>query len=308
MALTRTEQVHTSSKGLDMLPFDAIARLLADAQAQAAAVVAEASAAIAKAAEMAADCLGNGGRIAYAAAGSSGLMALADALEMPGTFGIPRDRIVVLMAGGAASLAELTGGPEDDADQAASDVDEAGLRSGDCLVAVSASGATPYAVAALHEARRSGLRTVAIANNGGTPLVEAADIAVVLATPPEVIAGSTRMGAGTAQKIALNIFSTLIAVRLGHVHDGLMVNLHADNLKLQERAVRIVATIGGVSRDRASDLLDAADGSVKSAILLAAGAADARAASHLLESTGQRLRPALVMLEEGSARSRHNGT
>ncbi len=307
MAQKRTEALHDRAAGLDMQPPATVLRFLAEAQAEAAKSVQGAIEQIAEAASVAASCLAGGGRLAYAAAGSSGLMALADGLELPGTYGIARDRIVILIAGGSQALVDLAGGPEDDATQAASDVANAGLSSGDCLIALSASGSTPYAIGALEEAKRRGLKTIAIANNAGAPLLALAGTPILLATPPELIAGSTRMGAGTAQKIALNMLSTLMAVHLGHVHDGHMVNLHADNLKLKGRAARIVATIAAVSEAEALVLLDRSGGSVKPAILLAAGAADADAALELLEGTGHNLRSALSRLE-GSKGSRRNGT
>jgi N-acetylmuramic acid 6-phosphate etherase len=172
-----------------------------------------------------------------------------------------------------------------------------GIGKGDCLIAISASGSTPYAVRAIEDARRRGAATIAIANNKDAPLLRLADVAILLETPPEVIAGSTRMGAGTAQKIALNMLSTLIAIHLGHVHDGYMVNLTADNIKLRDRAARIVAAISGRSKDDAARLLERSGGAVKTAILLAAGAANADAAEKILEGTGQKLRPALSAIE-----------
>ena len=235
-------------------------------------------------------------------------MALADALELPGTYGIPNDRVVVLIAGGKEAFVDLPGAPEDDAAQAAREVADHGVSAGDCLIALSASGTTPYALGALDEAAKRGAATIGIANNAGTPLVTRARVGIVLATPPEIVAGSTRMGAGTAQKIALNMFSTLVAVHLGHVHDGYMVNLRVDNIKLRNRAARIVSAIAGCPQDDAARLLEKTGGSVKSAILLAAGARDVAAADELLEGTGQKLRPALASLEEGSTRSRQNGT
>ncbi|GAB1582935.1 N-acetylmuramic acid 6-phosphate etherase [Phyllobacterium phragmitis] len=297
MAVNRTEQLNEGARGLDCQPPHHIAVLLAKAQEEAAAVVASSSNDIAAAAELVADALGQGGRLAYAAAGSSGLMALADALELPGTFGIPRDRIIVLLAGGVASLTNLTGAPEDDPEQGARDVSSAELVSGDCLIVVSASGSTPYAVGALRAAKDRGLKTIAIANNPGAPILEEADIGILLATPPEIIAGSTRMGAGTAQKIALNLLSTLAAIRLGHVHDGYMVNLHADNRKLKARAARIVAAIANCGEAEAQACLEQAGGSVKPAVLLAAGAADIATALRLLDGNGQKLRSALSELE-----------
>jgi N-acetylmuramic acid 6-phosphate etherase len=297
MAETRTEALHEHAGGLDQQPPAVVLGFLADAQIDAAKAVRGAIGSIATAASIVAETLGKGGRLAYAAAGSSGLMALADALELPGTYGIPRDRIVVLIAGGAEALNNLAGAPEDDAAGAIREVAAAGLGNDDCLIAVSASGSTPYAVGALKEAIRRGARTIAIANNAGSPLLEMAEAPILLATPPEVIAGSTRMGAGTAQKIALNMLSTLAAVHLGHVHDGYMVNLHADNIKLRGRAARIVAAIAGCGEKAALAALEKTDGAVKPAVLIAAGAQDVAAAEELLDGTGRRLRPALSKLE-----------
>lgn len=297
MAQMRTEALHEHAGGLDQQPPAVVLGFLADAQVEAARTVRGAVGAIANAAAIMAETLSSGGRLAYAAAGSSGLMALADALELPGTYGIPRERIIVLFAGGAAALQDMAGAPEDDAEQAAREVAGAGIGKGDCLIAVSASGSTPYAVGALKEAARLGVKTIAIANNAGSPLLELADAPILLATPPEVIAGSTRMGAGTAQKIALNMLSTLAAIHLGHVHDGYMVNLHADNAKLRGRAARIVSAISGCDEKAALAALDKTDGSVKPAVLIAAGADDMKSAQELLDGTGRRLRPALSKLE-----------
>lgn len=297
MAPRRTEAVHKDAGGIDAQAPDSILRLLAEAQIEAAGAVRAAIPEIAEAADKIAASLSSGGRLVYAAAGSSGLMALADALELPGTFGIARDRVFIVLAGGAEALVNLAGAPEDDGDQAARDVAATGLDKGDCLIAVSASGSTPFAIGALEEARRRGAATIAIANNSGAPMFGLADTSVLLATPPEVVAGSTRMGAGTAQKIALNMMSTLAAVRLGHVHDGYMVNLVADNIKLHERAARIVSAISGSDMAEAQALLEKSGGSVKIAILLAAGAASLEAANRLLEGADHKLRPALSKLE-----------
>ncbi|TGQ74426.1 MAG: N-acetylmuramic acid 6-phosphate etherase [Mesorhizobium sp.] len=296
MAETRTEALHRNAEGLDIQAPEAILASLADAQVEAAKVVRHAIPSIATAAEIIARSLKGGGKLAYAAAGSSGLMALADALELPGTFGIRRDRIAILIAGGDEAFRTLAGGPEDDSEEAAAAVAGAGIGKGDCLIAISASGSTPYAVQALTDAHNRGAATIGIANNRDTALLQRADTAILLETPPEVIAGSTRMGAGTAQKIALNMLSTLAAVHLGHIHDGYMVNLKADNIKLRDRAARIVAAISGRSRDDAARLLEQSGGAVKTAVLLAAGADTADTAEKLLESAGQRLRPALSAL------------
>ena len=303
MAETRTEALHQNAEGLDIQAPDAILASLADAQIEAAKVVRQAIPSIARAAEIIAGRLKSGGKLAYAAAGSSGLMALADALELPGTFGIHRDRIAILIAGGDAAFRTLAGGPEDDTEEAATAVANAGIGAGDCLIAVSASGTTPYAVRAIEDARRRGAATIGIANNRDSLLLRQAETAILLETPPELIAGSTRMGAGTAQKIALNMLSTLTAVHLGHVHDGYMVNLMADNIKLRDRAARIVAAVSGRGRDDAARLLEMSGGAVKTAILLAAGADSADAAQKLLEEAGQKLRPALSAIEGSKGRT-----
>lgn len=296
MAAGKTEGRHDQAKGLDeRQPLDAL-KLLADGQKAAAAVIDGALADIAAAARLAADALLSGGRLVYAGAGSSGLMAMADALELPGTYGIARDRIVILLAGGAASLEDLAGGYEDDRALAVSDAETAGIDARDCVIAVSASGSTPYVLAIEAYARGKGARVVAMANNPGAALFEGADVSILLQTPPEVISGSTRMGAGTAQKVAFNMFSTLVGILLGHVHDGHMVNLKADNIKLKGRACRIVSDISGVGLDEAERLLVRSEGSVKEAVLLAAGVADADAAKAALIRSGQSLRRALKAL------------
>ncbi|HEV7346337.1 MAG TPA: N-acetylmuramic acid 6-phosphate etherase [Devosia sp.] len=293
MTATRTEMTHASAKGFDTKPPEQALAILAAAQAEAAHAVEEAVPAIAEAARLAAACLAGGGRLVYAAAGSSGLMALTDALELPGTYGIRRDRIVVLLAGGAAALTDMVGGPEDDDEAARGEIAAAAVGAGDCVIALTASGYTPYPMAAVEAARAAGASTIGISNNHGAPIFERVDVAICLPTPPEVIAGSTRMGAGTAQKIALNMLSTMMAVHLGHVHDGFMVNVVADNAKLRGRARRIVMAVSEVSEDRAAAALDEAGGAVKIAILLASGAEGVAGAERLLTENDNRLRPAL---------------
>lgn len=296
MSATQTEMTHTSARGFDIRPPQEALAILALAQAEAARAVQEAVPDIAQAAELAARCVAGGGMLVYAAAGSSGLMALADALELPGTYGLAHDRIKVLLAGGAEALTRMEGGPEDDADAARAAVAEAGVSRGDCVIALTASGSTPYPIAAVEAARAAGASTIGISNNRGARLFDKVDVAICLPTPPEVIAGSTRMGAGTAQKIALNMLSTMIAVHLGHVHDGFMVNLIADNAKLRDRARRIVMAVSGVDDAKAAAALEQAGGAVKAAIVLAAGAEGVDGARGLLAKNGGHLRPVLEAL------------
>ena len=293
MPSAKTEERHDNAKGLDLMHPAMALRLLAAGQQAAAKAVDAAIESISAAASIAAEALSSGRRLAYAGAGSSGLMAMADALELPGTYGIAQDQIVILLAGGAASLSDLAGGYEDDMDLAREDVRKAGIGAGDCLVSVSASGSTPYALAAADEARKRGAKVIAVANNPGAALFKDADVSILLQTPPEVVSGSTRMGAGTAQKIAFNMFSTLVGIHLGHVLDGHMVNLRADNIKLHGRAIRIVTDITGISATEAGRLINEASGSVKVAILLASGAKDVAAADAALKEAKQNLRRAI---------------
>ncbi|UHS63557.1 N-acetylmuramic acid 6-phosphate etherase [Agrobacterium vaccinii] len=287
-----TEGLHEKAKGLDtMVPSDVLALLSAGQQDAARAVDASLEA-IAAASKIAADAIASGRRLVYAGAGSSGLMAMADALELPGTYGIGRDQIAILFAGGTSNLSDMPGGPEDDVEQARIDA-EGAIGEDDCVVTISASGSTPYALAVADVARARGAKVVAIANNPQAKLFNGADVSILLQTPPEFVSGSTRMGAGTAQKIALNMFSTLMAIHLGHVHDGYMVNLCADNIKLVARAARIVSGIAGIEVEEAGRLVEKASGSVKIAILLAAGAKDKNSAESILEESGHNVRRAL---------------
>ncbi len=242
--------------------------------------------------------LAAGHRVAYAGAGSAGLMALADALEIAGTFGIPAERTPVLFAGGAAALLAMTGAVEDDRAAAARDLAAAGLGAGRRRRLRLGQRLDP-----LHPRRRRGRprrrrhRHRHRQHRRRARSLALADVAVLLDTGPEVVAGSTRMGAGTAQKVALNLLSTLAGLRLGHVHDGYMVNLVADNAKLRDRAAGIVAAISGTpTRPPARAALAATGGAVKPAVLLAAGARDPDRAAALLAASGGHLGPALDAL------------
>ena len=301
MSVRQTEAMHDAAKGLDQRPAREILSVLSDAQSDAAKSVEKAIPDIEAASKIASDCLQAGGRLIYAGAGSSGLMAMADALELPGTYGIALDKIVILIAGGFANIDNLAGGYEDDVSLGRSDAQNAAIGPKDCVICVSASGATPYVMAIKEVAKSVGAKVVSFANNEGASLFDGADVSVLLPTPPEVISGSTRMGAGTAQKIALNMFSTLMAVHLGHVFDGYMVNLRADNEKLKQRSARMVAAIAGRPLLEAREALDRAGGSVKAAVLLFQGVPDAAVAQRILDANGQNLRRALSTGSLGNA-------
>lgn len=286
MAERSTEALHGLSAGLHLLPGNEAMTRALEAQAAAVQAVRAAIPRLEAVATAAAAALAAGGRVAYAGAGSSGLMALADCLELPGTFGIAPERTPVLFAGGAAALVHMTGAVEDDPDLAARDFAAAGLRAGDAMICVSASGSTPYALEVAQAAKAAGVTVAGIANVAESPLLKLADIPVLLDTGPELVAGSTRLGAGTAQKVALNLVSVRIGILLGHVHDGFMVNVTADNAKLKDRAARIVSALAGVKTAAAKAALEATGGAVKPAILVARGQSPAEAARDLERSAG----------------------
>jgi N-acetylmuramic acid 6-phosphate etherase len=286
MADRPTESLHPLSSGLHLASADQVLARALSAQKAALAAIDPALPALEAAAEAAAKALRSGGKLAYAGAGSSGLMALADCLELLGTFGIPADRTPMLFAGGADALLKMTGGVEDDPTLAAADLARVGLRQGDVLIAVSASGSTPYTLAVSDLASRAGVRIVGIANVSDSALLRAADIPVLLDTGAEIVAGSTRLGAATAQKVALNLISVTLGVLLGHVHDGMMVNVIADNAKLRDRAARIVARVAGVDTGAARVALNRTGGAVKPAVLVARGAAPEVAEARLAAASG----------------------
>ena len=204
-----------------------------------------------------------GGRLIYAGAGSSGLAAASDAAELPGTFGLDQSRIAIVLAGGTAEPFRIDAAAEDGAAAGEQAIAALGDLAGDAVIAVSASGSTPFTVAAAAEARRRGAFVIAIAHRPDSPLLSGADAPIFLDSGEEALRGSTRLAAGTAQKAALGMLSSLMGLELGHVHQGLMVNLKADNAKLRDRALGIVAMIAGVSEAKAEAALHEAGGDVK---------------------------------------------
>jgi N-acetylmuramic acid 6-phosphate etherase len=300
MAPRSTEATHPTALGIHAAASAEVMLRLFNGQAHAMSCLRPALGDLALAGEAAATALRAGGRMIYAGAGSSGLMALADALELAGTFGIDPSRTPVLFAGGAASLLHMTGGVEDRLDLAAADVASIAPGPGDVVICVSASGSTPYTVEVARLARAAGARVIGIANVADAPLLRGADLPVLLDSGAEVIAGSTRMAAATVQKVALNMVSVLVGIRLGHVLDGYMVNVVADNAKLVERATRMVATVSDVDTAVARAALEQAEGQVKTAILLARGVSLPQARS-LLDRAGGDLPRALLESHEFKA-------
>ncbi len=237
------------------------------------------------------------GRLVYAGAGTSGRLAVQDGAELMPTFSWPRERLLLLIAGGEEAMTRAIEGAEDETAQAAALVRSHGIGPEDVLIAVAASGTTPFTLSCLREAKRAGALTIGIANNAGTPLLAEAECPICLETGPEPIAGSTRMNAGTAQRIALNLLSSLVMIRLGRVYAGLMVEVQASNAKLAARQGKMVMRLTGKSESEALGALERAGGSVKLAVLLLKGCGIDEA-KDALHRAGGRLRDAIALAGE----------
>jgi N-acetylmuramic acid 6-phosphate etherase len=287
-----TEARNPETRDLDLLATEDLVDVLVREQAAAALAVAAAGPALARAVDAIARRLMAGGSLHYVGAGTSGRLATLDAAECPPTFGTPPSLVVAHVAGGEAALLRAVEGAEDDA-EAGSAVLRGRIVARDAVVGISASGGAPYVLAALETARSAGALTVAVTSDAASRLVAAADIAIVVETGAEPLAGSTRLRAGTAQKVVLSALSTAIMVRLGHVHDNLMVDVVATNRKLQARAERLVCELTGVDPARARELLALSNGSVKVAAVISRQHVDAAGARARLADSGGFLRPHL---------------
>lgn len=271
-----------------------------ESQMAAVAAIGPALDALAGAVEASLPRLRAGGRLVYAGAGSSGRLGAQDGAELEPTFDWPRDRLVLLIAGGMRALTEAVENAEDDAPAAIAQVAAHEIGPLDVLIGVAASGGTPFTVAAVGEARRRGALTIGVANSIGSALLDAAEHPVLIATGAEAIAGSTRLKAGTAQKVALNLLSTAIMTGLGRIHAGRMVDMQARNAKLRVRAVAMVAELAGCDAAEAAAALLATGQRVKPAILVALGLSPEEAAGALAQNGGH-LRPALASVASGLA-------
>ena len=282
----RTEQFSPRYLDLDAWSTGEMIAAMYEGQLVAAAAVQGALGAIAAAVDDAVPCLRRGGRIVYVGAGTSGRIGVQDGTELPPTYGWPADRLIFAMAGGLGALVQSVEGAEDNEAAGARAMADAGISADDAVIGLAASGTTPYTIGALKAAGEVGAITIAIANNPGAPLLKVARHPILVDTGSEVIAGSTRMKAGTAQKIVLNLFSTAVMVRLGRVYRGLMVHMRATNAKLKRRAERMVREIVGCSAEDATRFVEQADGDVKTAVLLGFGLAPAEAARILASHEG----------------------
>ena len=287
-----TEARSDATAGLDELDTVALVALLARESRRAFDAVEEQAGAIAAAVDAIVPRLRGGGALHYVGAGTSGRLGFLDASEWLPTFGVEPGMVQAHLAGGTAALLRAVEGAEDDAEAGAAAMRER-VAPRDAVVGISASGGAPFVVAALKQARALGAVTVAVSNVPGSPLASAADYPIVVETGAEPIAGSTRMNAGTAQKLVLNAISTAAMVRLGKVHDNLMIDLVATNEKLRRRALRLVTALAGCDLARAAELLAAADGRVKVAVAMARLGVDASQARARLEAAGGSLREAL---------------
>lgn len=288
-----TEQPHPAHPGLDGYDTAALLAAFVDDQAQAALAVRAALPALMRAVDEAVPRLQRGGRLVTVGAGTSGRLGVLDSVELGPTFDWPRERAPALLAGGEGAMFVAVEGAEDSAPRGADDVISLGPTPDDVVIALAASGSTPYALGAVDAARTAGALTIGFANNAGAPLLAAADIGVLLDTGPEVISGSTRLKAGTAQKIALNSFSSACMVRLNKVYGNLMVDLRATNAKLVKRALRLTVRASGADETAAQAALQAAGQRVKTAIVMLKAGVDAATAEARLAAAGGSVQRAL---------------
>jgi N-acetylmuramic acid 6-phosphate etherase len=288
-----TEAFRPELADVDRLPTLDIARLMNGEDATVAGAVAERLSEIAAVIDAVADRMARGGRLVYAGAGTAGRLGVLDASECPPTFNTGPGQVVGLIAGGPDAMVTSVEGAEDSRELAEADLAALALTADDTVVGVSASGRTPYAVGAVAYARARGALTVGVACNPGSALGAAADHAVEVVVGPELLTGSTRLKAGTAQKLVLNMLSTITMIRLGKTYGNLMVDVRASNEKLRARSHRIVALATGAQDDAVERALAATDGEVKHAILVLLADVDGAAAARLLEESGGHLRTAL---------------
>ena len=288
----RTEQISPRYVELNSWPTAEMIAALYEGQLAAAASVRSALGAITAAVEDAVPALQRGGRLVYAGAGTSGRIGVQDGAELPPTFDWPADRLVFAMAGGLGALLQSAEQAEDSEAAGALVISDSNVAANDVVVGVAASGTTPFTIGALRASTAAGAVTIAVASNPGAALFEVAHHRILVDTGSEVIAGSTRMKAGTAQKIVLNLFSTAVMVKMGRVYRGLMVDMRARNAKLRRRAEAMVSEIIRCPAEDAARYLMQADGDVKTAVLIGLGLGRGEA-EQLLERHGCNLRSAV---------------
>lgn len=288
-----TEQRNAASSALDELSTIGILTVMNRADAEIPAAVEREIVRIARAVDAIALALERGGSLVYIGAGTSGRLGILDASECPPTFNVSPDLVRGIIAGGAAALARATEASEDDPQTGARDLMESGFGPGDVLVGIAASGRTPYVLGAVAKAREIGAVTCGISCTPDSELSRTVDFPIEPTPGPEILTGSTRLRAGTATKLVLNMISTAVMVRLGHVYGNLMVNVQPTNKKLEDRARRIIQQATGVTHERAAQLLDQAGRSVRTAIVMEKKSVTREDADRLLAGANGRIADAL---------------
>ncbi|WP_330458493.1 N-acetylmuramic acid 6-phosphate etherase [Streptomyces sp. NBC_00820] len=295
LASLTTEAFRPELAEIDRLPTLGIARLMNGEDAGVAAAVGTRLPQIAAAIDAIAPRMTRGGRLLYAGAGTAGRLGVLDASECPPTFNSPPGQVVGLIAGGPAAMVTSVEGAEDSAEMARADLDALDLTPDDTVVGISASGRTPYAIGAVEHARALGALTVGLSCNEHSALAAAAEHGIEVVVGPELLTGSTRLKAGTAQKLVLNMLSTITMIRLGKTYGNLMVDVRASNEKLRARSRRIVSLATGASDAETERALTESGGEVKNAILVILAGVDGPTAARLLEESGGHLRAALAV-------------
>ena len=288
-----TEQVNSRTVDLDAMPILKALEVMNDEDSKVTEAVREQLPNIEKAIVAVIESFRKGGRLIYIGAGTSGRLGLLDAVECPPTFGTPPSMVVGLLAGGVGAFAQAVEYAEDSTTLGVEDLRSIGLTADDMVIGIAASGRTPYVVSALKYASEPGCKTAAIACTKPSLIGEVADIAIEVVVGPEVLTGSTRLKAGTAQKMVLNMISTLSMVGIGKVYKNLMVDVQLTNQKLRSRAENIIMSATGADRETADKMLQAANGSVKLAIVMILLDKDAATASKILDSVDGHIRKAI---------------
>ena len=289
------EQTKAVASDLDLKSSFEIAHIINTEDAKVAVAVKTALPQIGKAIDLIADAIAQGGRLIYVGAGTSGRIAALDAAECPPTFNVAPETVQFVMAGGPKALATAVEANEDSRRLGEREITKRKLQKHDVVVGVAASGRTPFTVAALEYARRRGAKTIAVTSKRDSPLEKAADLAIVAEVGPEVISGSTRMKAGTAQKMILNMLSSGSMTRLGYVYGNLMVNVHLKNAKLVQRGVNILQQAAGVSSSRAREALNSAGNHLPIALIMLAASVNRRAAKRALKKANGHVRRAIAL-------------
>lgn len=295
-----TESVNERTIQLDTLPTSEQVRLMNAEDKRVAEAVAACAVEIARAIDGVASRMAAGGRLLYVGAGTAGRMGVLDASEIPPTFGMDAARVIGVIAGGRIAIERSVENAEDHPEAGATDLEHLKITATDSVVGIAASGRTPYVLGALRHARSAGAFTVALSCNPRTPISEVAEVPIEVVVGPEVITGSTRLKAGTAQKMVLNMITTLTMVKLGKTYGNLMVDVQATNEKLRRRSERIVMLITGSDADLARTTLAAAGGSLKEAILMLKAGLDPAEAQALLADNKGLLRAAIEAAGSGT--------